>query len=248
MKTRSWLIALLCPLLCATARGEETEGEAPTLVVRAALVELPATPACEGRKLVKVTARYRVERVVRGAPALRPGAALHVVHRCPEFARGPSRYGNGKAPPLRPGHRHLLKLAPYEDGTASLVDRFPEAAGPRFRALRTDPAPEPPRIAVVVSGGAGASQRLDFDAEQVVVGRAADADILLSHPRVAPRHLLLEVREGETQVRARDLSGRGLRLDGKRVTGARAITAQDALGVGPYTIRVSFFTPEELGD
>ncbi len=239
-------LLLLLTVLRSTAWAEAEEAEPATLVVRAALVELPATPACEGRALVRVTARYRVERVLRGA-SLKPGATLFVVHRCPEFARGPSRYGNGKAPPLRAGHRHLLRLAPLEAATG-VVDRFAKQEGTRHRALRTDPAPELPRIAVVVSGGAGASHRFDFDAEEVLVGRAADADVLLAHAEVALRHLRLEVREGESQVTAHDLSGRGLRVNGKRAAGARPLTAQDALSVGPYTLHVSFFTPEELGD
>jgi len=250
MKKLGWVLPVLGLALPAAAHAAEGEGEpeTPSLVVRAALCELPATPPCEGRKLVRVTTRYRVERVLRGAGA-KPGASILVVHRCPEFARGPSRYGNGKAPPLRAGHRHLLRLIPIDpDATSSLVDRFGEDRGTRYRALRTDPAPELPRIAVVYSGGAGASQRLDFDAEQVLIGRAPEMDVLLAHPEVALRHLELEVREGEKGVSARDLSGRGLRINGKRLKGRQPITAQDKIAVGPYTLHVSYFSPEEHGD
>jgi hypothetical protein len=241
-------LPVLLLLASGSARADdgETDPETPTMIVQAALVELPTTPPCEGRKIQRVTTRYRVERVVRG-PALKPGAALLVVHRCPEYARGPSRYGNGKAPPLRPGHRHLLRLGSLE-ADVTLIDRFAKSEGPRYRALRTDPAPEPPRIAVVFTGGAGAAQRLDFDTEQVTVGRAPDVDVLLADPAVAFRHLRLEVREGEAQVTARDLSGRGLRIDGKRWQGPRPITSQNKIVIGPYTLRVSLFTPEEIAE
>jgi hypothetical protein len=243
--------ALLLLSLCAPpAAAEEDEAARETLRVQATLVELPRTPPCESRRIVRVVTRYRVEQVLRGR--LDGGTrSILVVQRCPEYARGPLRYGHGKAGPLRPGHSHLLRLEPLSDASG-VEDRFPRHE-PRWSALRTDPAPEPPRIVVVVAGGAGALQRLGFDAERVSVGRAPDSDVLLDHPDVAPRQLELEARVSTVrkktvgEVVVRDRSGRGLSVNGTRSPRARAITAQDSIALGPYVLRVSLFLPEELG-
>jgi len=234
-------------LLAAPARADER------LRVHATLIELPTAPATCERKVVRVVARYRLERVLAGkspcsrpsdasrSGATAPGCSFFVAQRCPELARAPTgRQGRGTAPRLRPGHVHLLDLRPYEGS----VDAAPEGLKldqvTLREAVRTDLAPEPPRIAVVLEGNAGAKHRLDFDADQVTVGRAPESDVLLSHPAVGLRQLLLQIKDEVVVVR--DLRG-GAKLNGAPLRGARAITYKDALSVGPYTLHVSLLEP-----
>jgi hypothetical protein len=220
---------------------------ASELRVRATLTELPRAPRCEDR-VHRVTTRYRVDEVLAGQLS---GRTLLVVHKCPEYARGPSKYGKGEAGPLKVGQTHRLTLEPAGHGPESPEDRFVDSEEDRRRvryaALRTDPAPRSPRIAVVFSGGIGSRQRLDFDAEVVSVGRATDSDVLLHHSQVAPRHLLLEARDDRVMIR--DLGSlQGTKINGRPIRAPQAVTASDRVEVGPYTLHVSIFLPEEIRD
>lgn len=189
--------------------------------------------------------RYRPETTLSGK--LPAGTSLLLVaQRCPELARGSTRAGKGTAGALKPGQRHVLELRPLQS-RASLVDpyasRQPEL-GPRFEAVRTDAAPEPPRVAVVVSGGAGVQQRLEFEAEEVSVGRAADSDILLNHRDVGLQHLRLQWNGSAVEVVPLG-TGRLTRINGQRAHAAQAVTHRDLIEVGPYKLHVSVFAPEE---
>jgi hypothetical protein len=211
---------------------------AEKLRVQATLVELPRTPACSTRTL-RVLAIYRLERVLAGGPLRERTVA--VMHRCPEQARGPARIGRGSAPPLRPGQTHLMDLEPYRGE----LDAAPEApAVARYPPRLTALAPPPPLGAVLGTGPSRATVRLDFDAETVTVGRAADSDVLLNHREVALRQLLLEVR-GE-RLFAVDLQQGTARVNRVPLRGERAVTHRDTISVGPYSLKVSLFLASEL--
>jgi pilus assembly protein CpaF len=93
-------------------------------------------------------------------------------------------------------------------------------------------------MVVSITGGAGTSYRLRFDARDLVVGRASDADVMLSHGDVAPRHLRLRVA-GEV-IEVVDLgSPTGTTINGKRITRPRKITYRDRIRLGPYELKVS---------
>jgi len=84
---------------------------------------------------------------------------------------------------------------------------------------RSRPAPdvEPsavdgPRALVVVAGGMRAPVPLD---RPFVVGRGRAADLLLNHPSVSRRHLVIEAAPGGWTVR--DISSNGTWLDGRRI-------------------------------
>jgi hypothetical protein len=222
-------------LLAATSPA----AAADKLRVQATLVERPRSTACDA-DLVRVLCRYRLD---RPNPALR-ATSLWVVHRCPELWRGPARVGPGDAPPLKPGHSHLLELIPYR-GTIDVVpEAGPPASATLYQALRTDRAPPPPRVAVVVTGVSGAKIRLDFDALTVSVGRRPDSDVFLNDRAVALRQLLLEVRDGRLVVR--DLQPGRVKLNGTALRGKPAVTHRDTLTVGPYSLKVSLFRPSEV--
>lgn len=205
------------------------------LKLLATLVALPKTPPCESR-VIRVTGLYRVERALEGRYTDR---TIPVVQRCPEMARGTSRHGRGDAGPLRPGQTHLLSLRPWA-GDAEVHDLFTNDKRPRYEALQTDRAEWPPRIVVVVSGGGGTQHRLPFDAGEVTVGRATDADVLLSDRTVAPRHLLLSVQGDRIEVRALSTSNETL-VNGKALARPRRITFRDRIQIGPYILRAALF-------
>ena len=210
----------------AQADGE-TAGEA--LKVRATLVELPRTPPCDpnGGDLVTATTRYRLLEVVTGTP---PGRQLLVDHRCPEYSRGPSRYGKGTATPLRAGDIHLLTLR-----------RLPGTdKPPRYTALRTDPGRSPPRVVALISGGGGTNHRLIFDAESVTVGRAPDADVRLMDREVAPRQLIVQLKGDQLIVTPASRLGTAS-LNGTPLKAAAKITFQDRIQLGSYTVRFALF-------
>ena len=253
------LITALLVLVVALLAAPVHAGAPERLRVQATLAELPKTPPCD-RRTVTVTARYRVEQIL-GTGTL-PDRTLLVVHRCPEFARGPSRYGRGTAPALRVGQVHLMTLQ-RRDEVHVTVDRFSTDTRPRYDALLTDIAPESPRVVVVVQGGAGTAHKLSFDGTTVSVGRAPDCDVLLSDVRVALRHLRLDVEQvraatarrgaaanGDTEedkVVVQDLgSSSGTRVNGKRITHPTPLTHKDRIEIGPYVLNVSLFSPEQI--
>lgn len=223
---------LLCPTPALAAVGPGS----PPLQVVARVVELPRAPRCQQNE-VRVTVLYRVERVLQGTLA---AETIHVVHRCPEVPRGPSKFGRGDAPRIRLGHRHRLELRPAETLSSSVVDPFSDDDTPRYLPLRTDPAPELPRIVVVVQGGAGSSQKLSFDREEVTLGRAADADVRLDGPLLAVQQLRL-VRTGE-RITVHNLNpAAGIRINERPLILPHKITYQDRIRVGRYTVRVALF-------
>jgi hypothetical protein len=233
------LLVLVVALLGAPAHATSQ------LRVEAVLAELPKSPPCE-RRTVTVTTRYRLQRLIDGTPSapIPADRLLLVVHRCPEYARGPSRYGRGTAPVLRPGHVHQLTLEPLDEAKVT-VDPFTADTRPRYAALRTDLAPEPPRVVVVVMGGVGTSHKLTFDDVRVTVGRAADADVLLSDARVSLRHVRLDV--DEERVIVRDLeTTQGTRVNGQRLRSPRPVTYKDKIEIGPYVLHVALFLPSEI--
>jgi hypothetical protein len=225
----SLLLSVLCPKLVGAAEPSDAK-----LRLRATIVHLPESPTCEG-KIYRVTTLYRVEEVLHGSYS---GKTILVVHRCPRMPRGESRYGRGDAHRMRAGHSHLLQLQPASDGS-DRIDPFDADRRPRYRPVRTDMAPEPPRIVVVVKGGAGASYKVGFDAYELQVGRAVDADIRLSAPSVGEHHLGLRVQGDRIQIRA--LDNRRVLLNEKPLPQPELITYQDHIRVGIYTLRIALF-------
>ena len=76
------------------------------------------------------------------------------------------------------------------------------------------------------------------EGSELVVGRASDADIVVSDGKVSRRHSALRVRGGVLNVR--DLGGRnGTKLDGEVLREAeRAVMRGQVIGVGPARITV----------
>jgi ABC transport system ATP-binding/permease protein len=71
--------------------------------------------------------------------------------------------------------------------------------------------------------------------EKVIVGRAAEVDLILSHPEVSRRHCRI-LREGESWF-VEDLgSQRGTAVNGNRISGRTALRQGDQIQVGPVLL------------
>jgi hypothetical protein len=230
VRERTTQIPAALPLLLLLSNPAPARAE---LRVQGTLVELPRTEPCLDHQRTAVTTLYRVQRVLEGHWR---DPTILVVHRCPEIPRGPSRYGRGDARAMKPGRVHRLTLRPMAT-TEGVQDRFQDDLRTRYRAIRTDRGPAPPRMVVVVNGGAGASIKLTFDATRVTVGRSLDADVMLSSPTVARRHLRLEVTGQQVTVRPLARAS----LNGKPLKTAARITFKDRIQLDGYTLRVALF-------
>src|SRR3954465_13427436 len=60
----------------------------------------------------------------------------------------------------------------------------------------------PPRLALLVSRGPDEGARIDLGDEVRIVGRARDADLVLSDLSVSRRHLDVQVVDGGVRIRA----------------------------------------------
>jgi ABC-type multidrug transport system ATPase subunit len=82
--------------------------------------------------------------------------------------------------------------------------------------------------------------------ESVVVGRAAEVDLILGHPEVSRRHCrILFEREGWF---IEDLgSQRGTAVNGNRISGRTALKSGDQIQVGPVTLAFGVGTDESAG-
>lgn len=82
-----------------------------------------------------------------------------------------------------------------------------------------------------------------LSSENVILGRAAEVDFILSHPEVSRRHCRI-LREGESWF-VEDLgSQRGTAVNGTRISGRTALREGDQIQVGPVLL-VLGVTPEE---
>jgi ABC-type multidrug transport system ATPase subunit len=82
--------------------------------------------------------------------------------------------------------------------------------------------------------------------ENVVVGRAAEVDLVLSHPEVSRRHCRI-LLEGETWF-VEDLgSQRGTAVNGNRISGRTTLKSGDQIQIGPITMIFGVGAEESSG-
>ncbi len=82
--------------------------------------------------------------------------------------------------------------------------------------------------------------------ENVVVGRAAEVDLVLSHPEVSRRHCRI-LLEGETWF-VEDLgSQRGTAVNGNRISGRTTLKSGDQIQIGPITMVFGVGAEESSG-
>jgi ABC transport system ATP-binding/permease protein len=82
--------------------------------------------------------------------------------------------------------------------------------------------------------------------ENVVIGRAAEVDLVLSHPEISRRHCRI-LFERETWF-VEDLgSQRGTSVNGSRISGRTALKSGDQIQIGPVTLAFGVGSEESFG-
>ena len=211
----------------------------PQATVIAHLAERPLAPPCDGRKLVWVGTRHRIEKILspKSTLHLQVGQAIIVHQACPARARGFARVARGDAGRLRPGARYRLVLttAPAIP-PRRLIDPFPPEL-PRFRARRTDQTAPTPTIVLRVMG-AGVAQKTRFQQRELHIGKDANCDVMLHGEAIAAQHLRIAVRGPTLWVLP--IASAPVRVDDTPVPpGGVAITYKSRLTFGPYSARAS---------
>jgi pSer/pThr/pTyr-binding forkhead associated (FHA) protein len=96
---------------------------------------------------------------------------------------------------------------------------------------RSAPAAAPLRLALSLLG-----TRVELWPRATLLGRAMDCDIVVRDERIAPRHL--RFFSSWRGVTVQDVSGKGVLINGERLTGVRFIQPGDSLSLGSFDIHV----------
>src|SRR5207245_2676907 len=92
-------------------------------------------------------------------------------------------------------------------------------------------------FSVILTEKGGATQRLDFDSEEITIGRVDENDICLPKGNISKKHTKIVVKDGKIIVL--DLkSTNGTYVNGKKLAGAQVITPADKVYVGDFIISV----------
>src|SRR5262249_13463792 len=96
----------------------------------------------------------------------------------------------------------------------------------------------------------GATQRLDFESEEITIGRVDENDICLPKGNISKKHTKIVVKDGKIIVL--DLkSTNGTYVNGKKLAGPQVITPSDKVYVGDFIISVEppdYESPAADGD
>src|SRR5437762_12955657 len=83
----------------------------------------------------------------------------------------------------------------------------------------------------------GATQRLDFESEEITIGRVDENDICLPKGNISKKHTKIVVKDGKIIVL--DLkSTNGTYVHGKKPAGPQVITPADKVYVGDFILSV----------
>src|SRR5713226_312143 len=92
-------------------------------------------------------------------------------------------------------------------------------------------------FSVILTEKGGPTQRLDFDAEEITVGRVDENDICLPKGNISKKHTKIVVKDGKIIVL--DLkSTNGTYVNGKKLAGPLVITPTDKIYVGDFILNV----------
>src|SRR5437762_826689 len=83
----------------------------------------------------------------------------------------------------------------------------------------------------------GATQRLDFESEEITIGRVDENDICLPKGNISKKHTKIVVKDGKIIVL--DLkSTNGTYVNGKKLAGPQVITPTDKVYIGDFILNV----------
>ncbi len=98
-------------------------------------------------------------------------------------------------------------------------------------------------FSIILTEKGGPTQRLDFDAEEITVGRVDENDICLPKGNISKKHTKIVVKDGKIIVL--DLkSTNGTYVNGKKLAGPQVIQRSDNVYIGDFILNVE---PPDLG-
>ena len=98
-------------------------------------------------------------------------------------------------------------------------------------------------FSIILTEKGGPTQRLDFDAEEITVGRVDENDICLPKGNISKKHTRIVVKDGKIIVL--DLkSTNGTYVNGKKLAGPQLIQPSDNVYIGDFILNVE---PPDLG-
>src|SRR3954468_19645532 len=109
----------------------------------------------------------------------------------------------------------------------------------RFTLEKRQPDGGPARMSfsVILTEKGGATQRLDFESEEITIGRIDENDICLPKGNISKKHTKIVVKDGKVIVL--DLkSTNGTYVNGKKLAGPQVISATDKVYIGDFILNV----------
>jgi len=98
-------------------------------------------------------------------------------------------------------------------------------------------------FSVILTEKGGATQRLDFECEEITIGRVDENDICLPKGNISKKHTKIVVKDGKIIVL--DLkSTNGTYVNGKKLAGPQVISPDDKVFIGDFILNVE---PPDLG-
>src|SRR3954462_13568603 len=92
-------------------------------------------------------------------------------------------------------------------------------------------------FSVILTEKGGPTQRLDFEAEEITIGRVDENDICLAKGNISKKHTRIVVKDGRIIVL--DLkSTNGTFVNGKKLGGPQVITPSDKVYIGDFILNV----------
>jgi pilus assembly protein CpaF len=92
-------------------------------------------------------------------------------------------------------------------------------------------------FSVILTEKGGATQRLDFDSEEITIGRVDENDICLPKGNISKKHTKIVVKDGKIIVL--DLkSTNGTYVNGKKLAGPQVISPVDKVYIGDFILNV----------
>src|SRR3954470_7475115 len=99
-------------------------------------------------------------------------------------------------------------------------------------------------FSVILTEKGGATQRLDFEAEAITIGRVDENDICLPKGNISKKHTRIVVKDGKIIVL--DLrSTNGTFVNGRKLAGPQVISRADQVFIGDFILNVE---PPDLGE
>jgi len=92
-------------------------------------------------------------------------------------------------------------------------------------------------FSVILTEKGGETQRLDFESEEITIGRVDENDICLPKGNISKKHTKIVVKDGKIIVLDMK-STNGTYVNGKKLAGPQVVTAEDKIYIGDFILNV----------